>query len=109
MKLNIPGIASGHYEQNAVAKAEKMATIQNETVPFFLRKLEAIAKQNNGYFALYKLTWADVYFTGMINYLNSMVGYDLLQGHPNLAKVIEHTSSAPGIKQWIEKRPKSLF
>ncbi|KAJ6638718.1 Glutathione S-transferase [Pseudolycoriella hygida] len=99
-------IAAGFYEQNAAVKAEKMEVIRNVTVPFFLNKLDAIAKENNGHFALNKFTWADVYFTGMINYLNSMVGFNLTENHPNLKKVVENTESAPGIKEWVERRPK---
>lgn len=105
----ILGIAAGHYEQNAVAKAEKMAVITNETIPFFLNKLEAIAEKNNGHFALKKFTWADVYFTGMINYLNRMAGFDLTENYPNLRKVIENTESQPGIKEYIAQRPVTFF
>lgn len=106
---NIPGIASGHYEPNAVVKAEKIALIRSEAVPFFLDRLERIAAQNNGHFALQKFTWADVYFTGQINYLNAMVGFDMTENRPNLRKVVENTESAPGIRQWIEKRPKTIY
>lgn len=106
---NIPGIAAAYYEQNEVTKAEKLKIVQNETVPFFLNKLESIAKENNGHFALKKFTWADVYFTGMVNYLSVMVGSDLTKDHPNLRKVVENTESAPGIKEWIEKRPKTFY
>lgn len=86
-----------------------MKVIQNETVPFFLNKLETIAKQNDGHFALQKFTWADVYFTGMVHYLNIISGVDLTENRPYLKKVIANTESAPGIKQWIDKRPKTLY
>jgi len=102
-------IASGHYESNAVAKEEKMKVIKNEAIPFFLNRLEAIAKANDGHFALKKLTWADLYFTGMINYLNSMAGSNLTENHPYLRKVVENTESTPGIKEWVAKRPQSAF
>lgn len=83
-----------------------MATIQNETIPFFLNKLEQIAKENNGHFALKKLTWADIYFSGMVKYLSFIGGQDLTENHPNIRKVVENTESTPGIKEWVEKRPK---
>lgn len=86
-----------------------MKIIQTETVPFFLNKLEAIAKQNNGHFALQKFTWADVYFTGMIRYLNRLAAVDLTENCPYLKKVIENTESTTGIKQWIEKRPETFY
>lgn len=92
-----------------MTKAEKVKVIQNETVPFFLNKLETIAKLNNGHFALQKFTWADVYFTGMVNYLNRISGLDLTENRPYLKKVLANTESVPGIKQWVEKRPTTFY
>lgn len=86
-----------------------MKIILNETIPFYLNKLEQIAKENNGHFALKKLTWADVYFSGMLNYLNYMAGHDLTENYPNIRKIVENTHSTPGIKEWIEKRPECVF
>ncbi len=86
-----------------------MKLVETETVPFLLKRLEAIAAQNDGHFALKSFTWADVYFTGIINYLNTMLDSDVTKGYPNLRKVVEKTESTPGIKQWIERRPKTYY
>jgi glutathione S-transferase len=99
-------LAGAQYEQNAVAKEEKFKLLKAETIPYLLEKLEAIAAENNGHFALKKFTWADVYFTGMSNYLSFMAQEDITANYPNLKKVVENTVATPGIKEWVEKRPK---
>lgn len=43
------------YETDEDLKAKKKAKIEEEIVPFYLEKLEAIAIENNGYFALSKV------------------------------------------------------
>jgi glutathione S-transferase len=72
-----------------------------------LGKLDSLAAENEGHFALKKLTWADIYFTGLINYLNFMAEKDITAEYPNLKQVVDNTMAAPGIKEWITKRPKS--
>jgi glutathione S-transferase len=52
-----------------------------------------------------RLTWADLYFTGMVNYLNYMSQQDILKDHENLRKVFDDTSELPGVKEWMETRP----
>ena len=99
-------LAGAQYEPNPVAKEEKFKLLKSETIGYFLGKLDAIAAENNGHFALKKFTWADVYFTGMSNYLSFMAQEDITANYPHLKKVIENTFAAPGIKEWVEKRPK---
>jgi glutathione S-transferase len=84
-----------------------LEVLKAETMPFFLKKLDEIAGENDGYFALKKLTWADLYFVGLLKYLNHMAGFDITENYANLKKVVANAESAPGIKEWIEKRPES--
>lgn len=100
-------ISSVGYEQDPKAQEAKRNTLNNETIPFYLEKLEEIAKENKGHLALKRLTWADVYFTGVIDYMSFASKQDLTANHPNLKKVVEGTSAIEGIKKWIEKRPKT--
>lgn len=52
MKSHIfTAIAGFHYESDEKLKATKKETCLNETLPFYMKKLEAIAKENNGYLA----------------------------------------------------------
>lgn len=100
-------LANAEYEPNEESRTKKFELLRSEKIPFFLEKLDGIAKANNGYFALKKLTWADLYFVGLINYLSYIAKTDLTANHPNLKKVVENVHAVPGIKAWIEKKPKS--
>jgi hypothetical protein len=70
-----------------------------------LDKLEAIAKENKGHLALGKTTWADLWFTAVLDYLNFMNGKNLIVNYPYLTKVVENTLAIDNIKKWIAKRP----
>lgn len=100
-------IAVVSYETDADVQAKKREPLDNEIIPFYLEKLDTIAKENNGHFALGKLTWADFYFTAVLDYLNHMTKYDLTEKYPNLKKVVDTVLSIESIKKWIEKRPKT--
>lgn len=43
-----------HYEENEAIKSSKQKTLEEETIPFYLDKLDTIAKENNGYLAIKK-------------------------------------------------------
>lgn len=45
-------IAGAHYEADEAIKQKKFADLKKEVLPFYLEKLEAAAKENNGYLAL---------------------------------------------------------
>lgn len=45
-------VGTAHYEADEAAKAKKMEDVKKETIPFYLDKLDAIAKENNGFLAL---------------------------------------------------------
>lgn len=49
-------LAGASYEENEVAKAEKYAILRKETIPYYLEKLDSLVKENNGYFALGKVS-----------------------------------------------------
>lgn len=100
-------IAGAHYEPDATLKEQKYKTLNAEMIPFYLKKLDEIAKANDGHLALKRTTWADVFFTGVIDYMNTMAKQDLTANHPNLKKVYTNTAAVPGIKKWVETRPKT--
>jgi prostaglandin-H2 D-isomerase / glutathione transferase len=77
-------------------------------LPFYLAKLEAIAKENNGHLALGKVTWADLWFTGVLDYFKWINERDILDGFPNLQKVVDNTLAIESIKKWVEVRPESV-
>lgn len=52
-----------------------------------------------------QLTWADVYFAGILDYLNYMVKIDLIEKYPNLKRCVNGVNDLEQIKAWLEKRP----
>ncbi|KAG4070477.1 hypothetical protein HA402_005709 [Bradysia odoriphaga] len=98
-------IATVQYEPDEAVKEKKRVTLNAETIPFYLTKLDAIAKENNGHLALGKLTWADFYLTGIIDYLNYLVKFNLLDPYPNLKAVVDNVNALDAVKAWVAKRP----
>lgn len=120
--------AAFYYEANEAVKESKRKLFFKETLPFYQQQLDAIAKENNGHLALgrvcvsdgqkleiyymlscLQLTWADLYFLGLLEYLNVMAKGDITEGCPNLQAVINNVLAIPVIKKWVETRPASYF
>jgi hypothetical protein len=89
-------------------KEKYLRDLKAQPLPFYADKLEEMAKQGNGYFALNKLTWADVFFASKATYFHYMTGEDITKGRPFLKKNVDIVNNAPGIKEWIAKRPRSV-
>lgn len=100
-------IAVVSYEADEEVQKKKRVTLNAETIPFYLDKLDSIVAANNGYFALGRLTWADLYFTAVLDYMNYMAKTELINKHANLKKLTETVLNLDGIKQWVAKRPKT--
>ena len=67
---------------------EKLGKILfEETLPFYLSRFEAIAKANNGHLATGKLTWADICFVSLLDWLDFRVGRKIIENCPNLVKL----------------------
>ncbi|XP_050067539.1 glutathione S-transferase [Anopheles maculipalpis] len=98
-------IAIVAYEPDDLVKEKKMITLNNEVIPFYLTKLNVIAKENNGHLVLGKPTWADVYFAGILDYLNYLTKTNLLENFPNLQDVVNKVLDNENIKAYIAKRP----
>lgn len=54
------------------------------------------------------MSWADLFFVAVLDYLNYMSKIDLLEGRTNLQALKEKVLALPQIKSWIEKRPAAL-
>uniref|UniRef100_A0A182YLZ8 glutathione transferase n=1 Tax=Anopheles stephensi TaxID=30069 RepID=A0A182YLZ8_ANOST len=98
-------IAIVAYEPDDMVKEKKMVTLNNEVIPFYLTKLNVIAKENNGHLVLGKPTWADVYFAGILDYLNYLTKTNLLENFPNLQDVVNKVLDNENVKAYIAKRP----
>ncbi|KAK7864595.1 hypothetical protein R5R35_003186 [Gryllus longicercus] len=98
-------IANYHYDSDPDSKEKKKEPLFKETIPYYMPKFEELAKKNSGYFVNGKLTWADVYFVAILDYLNFMVGKDLVEEYPTLRALRTTVLELPGIKEWVAKRP----
>ncbi|OAD57199.1 Glutathione S-transferase [Eufriesea mexicana] len=99
-------LAAYHYEQNAETKAAKLK-VAKEVVPDVLARLDAQVKNNGGYFVGGALTWADLTFVAILDYLNFMYNSDLIEKYENLKQLKDKVLNLPAIKSWVEKRPKT--
>lgn len=100
-------ISNFAYESDPIVKAEKLKTFNSSIRAFYLDRLEAIAKQNNGHLALGKTTWADLWFTAVLDYLTFLTEPELIESYPSLKKVVENTLALESIKKWVAKRPQT--
>ncbi|KZC09849.1 PREDICTED: glutathione S-transferase-like [Dufourea novaeangliae] len=99
-------MAASHYETKEDIKADKRK-VAEELVPYYLERLDAQVKNNGGHFVGGALTWADLTFVALLDYLNFMWGSDLIEKYENLKQLKEKVINLPAIKSWIEKRPKT--
>lgn len=110
--LPYTGLGAVHYEKDEVAKAEKKKQlIEGKFEEFYLTRLDKIAADNNGHFAIKKATWADLWFMGTCDYMAWMAGKSLdefIGKYPNVKKVHANMSANANIKKWLATRPKSM-
>ncbi|XP_024870960.1 glutathione S-transferase-like [Temnothorax curvispinosus] len=105
LRANIAGF---HYESNEQAKEEKLKAAK-ETVPYYLERLDAQVKKNGGYFVGGTLTWADLTFVALLDYLNYMMNEDIVEKYENLKQLQKKVEELPAIKSWIKKRPPTMY
>ncbi|KAJ4452223.1 hypothetical protein ANN_03741 [Periplaneta americana] len=97
------------YNTDEAAKEKLWGPLKDETVPYYLGKFDEVVKKNGGYFVGGKLSWADFYFNGIIDYLSFMMKEkDIVANYPHLKALKEKFESLPAIKAWIEKRPQTV-
>ncbi|KAG8283973.1 hypothetical protein J6590_003664 [Homalodisca vitripennis] len=97
-------LAKYNYERDENRRAAVKVPLFNEIVPFYMKKLDTHIKENNGYLANGKLSWADLYFAAVSDYLSYMYESDITVGYPNVSALKERVYALPQIKAWVEKR-----
>jgi len=100
-------LALYHYDQDEASKEKKWGPLKNETIPFYMSKFEEVVQKNDGHFVGGKLTWADIYFVAVLDYLSGMAKEDLVEKCPKLKALKEQVLALPAIKAWVEKRPET--
>lgn len=98
-----------YFENDEKVKKSHKEKLFNEELPFYQTRLDNMAKENNGHLALGCLTWADIYFVGLLDFLDTMAGIDITEGYPNLQAVKNNVMIIPDIKEWIDTRPDSVY
>lgn len=63
-------IADAQFERDANIKEKKYTHLKNEVIPFYMEKLNAIAKENNGYMALGRVNLVDMFNTNVTNFMD---------------------------------------
>ncbi|KAG8311130.1 hypothetical protein J6590_049684 [Homalodisca vitripennis] len=97
-------------ERDADKKNTLKEAYLKDTASFYLKKLDAIVKENAGYLANKKLSWADFVFTALMDFVSIACGVpDITADYPNLLALRKKILSLPQIKKWVEKRPKTPF
>uniref|UniRef100_A0A1Y1JWD1 glutathione transferase n=1 Tax=Photinus pyralis TaxID=7054 RepID=A0A1Y1JWD1_PHOPY len=102
-------IAVYYKETDPTIKETRKKPLLEETIPYYMERIEAIAKKNNCHLAAGKLTWADVYFVASLDALNFLSGTNLIADCPSLQVMQRNVLNLPGIKEWVAKRPVTDF
>jgi len=96
------------YRNSEQAKKYKLEVV-DETIPYYLERLDAQVKKNGGYFVGGALTWADLTFVGLLDYMNFQMKGDVVEKYENLKQLQKKVEEIPAIKSWIEKRPPAAY
>lgn len=102
-------VALAYRESDPVKKEAKTKEVNATTVPFYLKKLEALAKSNDGYLHGGQLSYADLCFVAISESVSTVYGQDITKDNPHLKSLKEKVLAIPRIKAWVEKRPKLPF
>jgi len=54
-----------------------------------------------------QLTWADIFFIAIQQYLDAMVKFEVVEKYPNLKALKEKVRAIPQIAAWLAKAPKT--
>ncbi len=94
-----------HFRENdPTRKAELEKKIAEEVWPNNLKIFENKLTQNNGWLVGDGMTWADLYFVLVLDWLRE--GKEAtLASFPHCKALAEKVTSNPKIAEWIKKRP----
>ncbi|CAH1163517.1 unnamed protein product [Phaedon cochleariae] len=95
------------YAHEKTMKTESAENFVNETLPYFLSRLEQQAMKNRGYIALNRLTWADIIFVCLYEDAANFVERDIIADYPNLLEVRKNVLAVSAIREWIQIRPEN--
>ncbi|XP_076239149.1 glutathione S-transferase S4 [Calliopsis andreniformis] len=102
-------ISQYYRESDPVVKAKKREEVFTNVIPFYLSKLEELAKNNDGYLHGGQLSYADLFFVAISDSINTAYESDITKDKPHLKALKEKILAIPSIKAWVERRPKLTF
>jgi glutathione S-transferase len=98
------------FEPDEGKKAEYEKSFREVACPLYLSKFNAIVEANGGKDLVGgKETWADFFLVVFLELFEDTVDKDLLKDYPALQNLKRTIHSIPQIKDWIAKRPETLF
>ncbi|CAA9998285.1 unnamed protein product [Nesidiocoris tenuis] len=103
MNLNSP-----MWKLKDETKEELKKKLIDELIPSFMKNWDEQAK-NTGFLANGKLSWVDLYLHGWAETLEFAMGKEIINEYPNLKIGREKVHATPGIKEWLAKRPKTVW
>ncbi|KAK7864589.1 hypothetical protein R5R35_003180 [Gryllus longicercus] len=86
-------------------KAQKKETLEKDTLPFYLGRLDNQIKENGGYLVDKKLTWADLHLAATVDSVNGALKTNIAANYSNVGSLTEKVWNLPKIKEWRAKRP----
>lgn len=99
------------FEKDEAKKAEETRKYVEEKLPTFLKNLELLFVQNHSgekFFVGDELTWADLGFLALSDWLLRLKGVDVeLAKHAKLSALRKRVQEIPRVAAWLEKRPKT--
>jgi len=96
-----------YTEKDDKKKAELTAALKADTVPKFFGKWNEIIEKNGGFLVGNKLSYADFAIATAIEMFIEKLGSDVMEKYPALQAHQVKVFSAPGIKEWVAKRPQT--
>ncbi|XP_012264442.2 uncharacterized protein LOC105690872 [Athalia rosae] len=100
---------ANYFWSDEPERKEKLKAEAEKRLTFFLGKFESWLQSNGGHFVGNKVTWADINYVSLHDYFCAMLERDIVEGYPNLKKLVNEINSIPNIKAYLEKRPKTRF
>lgn len=105
---------SGFYgallTEDPAEKETKLAETVKNAKAKYLGVYDSLIKSNDGiHLVTSSLTWADICLAYVMDQVFLLLGVDLTEGYPNIKALKDNVFNTKGIKEWVEKRPKTKY
>ncbi|KAF9791767.1 hypothetical protein SFRURICE_020166 [Spodoptera frugiperda] len=95
------------YHESQKERKEFLQTeLEDIWLQKYLREFEDIVQKKGSYFGGQKISWADLYFVGIIESIEGMWGSKILEKqYPLLYRIYVHVHEIPAIDTYVSNRP----